>query len=177
MGVHDTVHLDRPRACSTCGKNIESVQLSREGALQEFGTGDCISHAEDLAVVREQLYCQSCSELRQYIYLAVFRGIFVGEGDSLEEAKQILDSTHLEKILLFYHDLFRKYHAERTEKRRLDAFMKSVVEWFTQPSNRNSWLFLPYSTYFEGTQDPLEAIKRFLGDKEAVENDKEDVLF
>ena len=33
MGVHDTVHLDRPRACSTCGKNIESVQLSREGAL------------------------------------------------------------------------------------------------------------------------------------------------
>ena len=81
MGVHDTVHLDGPRAYPPCGRPIELVQLFEEGVMDHFGVGDCIGHAEDLQVMREQLYCYACHERGPHVYLPVFRGILVAVVD------------------------------------------------------------------------------------------------
>ena len=124
----------------------------------------------------EQLYCDTCNEFKLYVYLAVFRGILVGIGDSLEEAKRMLEATGLEKIVLWYHDLFHKYRSEHDGKNQLDRFLRDVVQWFAEPEKRRSVSFWLNSHYLKEAESPLDAIKRFLADEKAL-GDQEGLLF
>jgi hypothetical protein len=177
MGIHDTVRFDPPRTCRSCGQAIDSVQLSSDGILEEFELGDCISHAEDLGVMREQLFCRACNGSGQHVYLVVFRGILVGIGDSFAEAKQLLDGMSPEKILFLYHDLFKKYRFEQRHKRGLEGFLEDLVKWFTAPDKQRLFYRIN-DAYFKDAADAVDAIKRYLEDKEALEHDdREGSLF
>ena len=60
MGMFDTIVLDRAYECPACGKEIESVQTKEfERTLEDYRVGDCISHAEDIRIVKETLYCEA----------------------------------------------------------------------------------------------------------------------
>jgi hypothetical protein len=145
--------------------------------MDHFAIGDCISHAEDLAVVREQLYCYACNQRGPYVYLAVFRGILLAVVDNLAEAKQMLDGMNVEKIALWYHDLYRRYRFERRDKSELEGFLRDLLKWYTETDKRESLYFLVHDTYFKETTDPIDAVRRFLAERDAPQDDREDRLF
>ena len=106
MGMFDTVYLKPPYACSNCGKEIGAVQTKAfEQTLDQFRISDSISHAEDIRIVKEELYCQNCRELPAgFVYLVVNRGILAGIADRLDDAWTVLPEMNLEQMILWYHE-------------------------------------------------------------------------
>jgi len=189
MGMFDTIYFDKPYLCPNCRAKISSTQTKEfEQLLTNFHVKDCASHAEEIRVVKEELFCNECSNFTgQHVYIAVFRGILVGVANSLQEARHMLNDMNLEKMLFWYHDLYKKYDGEIRENKGALRFLGNVVEWFEQGRHKkkkgktagiDDILFLFDKQYLKGAKDPLEAIKRFLaekkkgGKKETYSNDK-----
>lgn len=177
MGLFDTIYFEKPYLCPNCSSKIGFTQTKAfERLLTNFHIKDCISHAEEIEVVKEELHCDKCSEFTgQFVYIAVFRGILVGAADSLQEAQHMLNDMNLEKMLLWYHDLYSKYYAEVRENEGALRFLRNVVEWFEQSRHKKKrntikgigdLPFLFDKEYLEGAKDHLEAIKRFLAAKQ-----------
>lgn len=170
MGMFDTVLVKPPYACSNCGQEIGSVQTKAfEQTLDEFRIGDCISHAEDIRIVKEELYCQSCRELPAgYVYLVVNRGILTSIANQLDEAWAVLPGLSLEQMILWYHDLFGRYKAERNELRHYRNFLDSLCRHFKKENAvENSCVSSPLSLLFtpaaiRSASNPLEAIEQFI---------------
>lgn len=173
MGMFDTVHLDKSYICSHCGAEIGEIQTKELGEmLSDYHIRDCVSHAEYIRVIKEDLFCFKCSKSNdRYVYLAIVRGLLVGIADSLQDAQTMLTDMNLEKIILWYHDLFSKYRVELREKEKGLRFMRDTIEWFEKGyhkipgdhvSKRGLIFFSLNSDYLEGAQDSLEAIKKYL---------------
>ena len=174
MGVHDIVRLDTPRQCLYCGHSIEEVQLDQEGSLEYYETGDCIGHAEEYGVRREQLYCPSCYEPGAYVYLSVFHGILIGICDDLVDAKQMLHDSNLEVIFL-YHSLYKKYRSHRRTETGLKNFMEELVQYFEDPTHQTAGMFFLNAKHLKGASSPMEAIRRFLAKlKEEQEHERKE---
>jgi len=78
-------------------------------------------------------------------------------------------------MILWYHDLFKRYRAESHEKRGALNFMSHVVEWFKKGYHKfdegddasiQRQLFIWDKEYLKDAKEPLEAIKRYLAEKE-----------
>ena len=84
MGMFDTIIFDRPIPCPKCGAEIRSDQTKAfECTLDDYRIGDCVAHAEEIRIVRDELFCGKCTEFTgAYYYLAVYRGILVGIDNS-----------------------------------------------------------------------------------------------
>jgi len=173
MGVFDTIYFDKAYSCSQCGAEIDSTQSKAfEQTLSNYHVKDCISHAEDLRIVKEELYCNACRKSSgQYIYFAVHRGILVGVADTLPAAQSMLNDMNLEKLILWYHDLFKKLRGEAREKANALGFMRNMVEWFEKgyhkieegdDAAKRGLFFIMNKAYLEDAQEPLEAIKKYL---------------
>ncbi|MDA8213849.1 MAG: hypothetical protein M0Z64_01085 [Nitrospiraceae bacterium] len=87
----------------------------------------------------------------------------------------MLNDMNLEKMLLWYHDLYKKYDGAVRENEGVIRFLRNVVEWFKQGRHKKKKdkaagigdiLFLFDKEYLKGAKDPLEAIKRFLAVKQ-----------
>jgi len=169
MGMFDNVNLGRSYECPNCGKGIDSVQTKAfERILEEYGVGDCISHAEDIRIVKEKLYCDACRGLPAgYVYFAVNRGILVGIGSSLKEAKGMVNDLSLEKMILWYHDLYGRYVGERDEKVVYQHFIHELETRFGKGDREegtqisSSLAGLRYGRYMRGAGDAVEAIEQF----------------
>lgn len=177
MGMFDTIYFEKPYLCLNCRATIDSVQVKEfECLLAHYRVKDCISHAEDIRIVKSELFCDKCREFAgRHIYIAVFRGILVGATDTLQTAQTMLNDMNLEKMLLWYHDLYKKYDGEVRENEGALRFLRNVVEWFEQGRHKNKrntikgigdLPFLFDKEYLECAKDPLEAIKRFLAAKQ-----------
>lgn len=184
MGMFDTIHFDKPYLCPNCRAKIDSDQVKEfECILAYYRVKDCISHAEDIRIVKSELFCDKCREFTgRYIYIAVFRGILVGVADTLQEAQDMLNDMNLEKMLLWYHDLYKKYDGKVRENEGALRFLRNVVEWFEQGRNKKKKdkvtgigdiPFLFDKEYLKGAKDPLEAIKRFLAVKQKAEEGRD----
>lgn len=187
MGMFDTIHFDKPYLCPHCRAAIDSDQIKEfECILANYHRKDCVSHAEDIRIVKSELFCYRCKEFTgQHIYIAVFRGILVGVADSLHSAQDMLNDMNLEKLLLWYHDLYKKYAGEVREKEGVLRFLRNVVEWFEQGRHKKKkdkatgigdFIFIFDREYLKGVKDPLESIKRYLsvkqkGEEEGILND------
>ncbi len=79
MGMFDTVYFENPIACVICQAPIISTQTKAfDCTLDNYRVGDCIAHAEEIRIVREDLHCDACHAFnQQFVYLAVYRGILV----------------------------------------------------------------------------------------------------
>ncbi len=168
MGLFDTIHFDNKLTCKTCGNAIESVQVNEFAQLlNEYHVKDCISHAEDVRIVKEELFCDKCGKRTgEYVYIGIHRGIIVGVTDSFQEAQNMLQDLNLEKLILWYHDLFRKYRDATWRKNDTDRFLRHLVEWFAggnkTDAKKRLLLFGLDLDYLEGAQDPIEALKKYL---------------
>ncbi|MBI4684240.1 MAG: hypothetical protein HY755_03460 [Nitrospirae bacterium] len=184
MGMFDTIYFDKPYYCPKCRTRIDSTQTKAfEQTLANFYMTDCVSHAEEIRVVKEELFCNKCSEFTgQYVYIAVFRGILVGVADSLIEARYMLNDMNLEKLLLWYHDLYKNYDKKVRENESILRFMRNVVEWFEQgrhvkkkgkKAGIDHIVFLFDREYLKKAKDPLDAIKRFLAARQKEKKERD----
>ena len=177
MGIFDTIVFNKAYTCPQCNAEIASTQTKAfEQTLSSYHVKDCISHAEDIRIVKEELFCYKCSSFGgQYVYLVVVRGILTGVADTLQAAQGMLNDLNLEKMILWYHDLFTKYQSESREKHGALNFMSHVVEWFEKgyhkleegdAATKGKLLFIWNREHLQDAQEPLEAIKKYLAEKE-----------
>ena len=109
---------------------------------------------------------------------SVFRyGILVGIEQTREAAEALLRSFNFEKLLLWYHDLYRQRERARGETHRAEMFMHNVCEWFEggydkmAPEDRRSLLFIWNRDILEKSDTPLAALHHFLAQREAKAGD------
>ena len=74
--------------------------------------------------------CGACKAFTTRYYLAVYRGVLIGIEQEREAAEALVRSFNFEKLLLWYHDLYHKRQRTLADKRRAEAFMRQVCEWF-----------------------------------------------
>lgn len=171
MGMFDTVYFDKARTCPLCQGTIYSVQTKAfENMLEDFHVKDCIGHAEEIMILKEELFCDNCSKFTgKSIYIVVGRGILLGITDTLEEAKTLLNDLNQEKLLLWYHDLYQRYIGERKEKHSYGGFLEDLREWYGERLYERPETdaferirFIWNSNHLEGALNPVESIERFM---------------
>ncbi|MCK4475599.1 MAG: hypothetical protein KAU16_02635 [Methanophagales archaeon] len=172
MGMFDTIYFDKAYTCPKCQKKIDSTQTKAfENLLEVFHVKDCIGHAEEMKIVKEELFCDNCSEfIGKNVYMVVSRGILLGITETLEEAKKLLNDLNQEKLILWYHDLYRRYIGERNEKHSYGGFLKNLWEWYGErlherpetDSGIERIRFILNSRHLKGALNPVESIERFI---------------
>ncbi len=176
MGMFDTIHFDKAFICPVCQENIYSVQIKEfENLLENFYVGDCIGHAEEMRIIKKELFCDKCSKFTgKNVYIIVNRGILIGATETLEDGKKVLNDLNFEKLILWYHDLYQRYTRERKEKHSVEHFLEDLSEWYgervyeKQESGVAAFRFLLNSAYLKGAADPLESVERFLTYKKMI---------
>jgi len=188
MGMFDTIYFEKPYDCPVCNGKIDSVQVKDfENLLESYHIGDCVGHAEDVRIIKDELHCDNCKFTGHNVYIVVDRGILLGTSLSLDEARKLLDSMSFEKLALWYHDLYKRFINERIEKNMYLRFLKDLMEWYGEklyekPPTGLSALHLWNLSDFKGAKDPVESIERFLSYRKMIEalnelrNKEHDVL-
>ena len=102
MGMFDTIYFDQPYLCPMCqGKIISTQTKGFENLLEDYQVKDCVSHAEEIRIVKEELFCDRCSRYTGLnFYIVVNRGILLGTAATLEEAQKLMSELNLEKLIL-----------------------------------------------------------------------------
>ena len=171
MGMFDTIYLDKEYVCPICHRKIKSIQTKEfENLLEDYQVKDCISHAEEIRIIKDELFCDNClKDTGINIYIVVNRGILVGTLESLEEAKKLLDNLNLEKLILWYHGLYQRYVEERKEKDSYRRFLDDLHEWYGErlyekpedSTAKRMWLIWNLK-HLKGALNPIESIERFM---------------
>jgi len=171
MGMFDTIYLDKEYTCPICGRKIKSIQTKEfENILENYYVKDCIAHSEDIRIIRDELFCDNClKSTGDNIYIVVNRGILVGTAESLEEAKKLSNDLNLEKLILWYHDLYQRHIEERKEKDSYRRFLDDLHEWYGErlyekPEDSIAkciWLIRNLK-HLKGALNPVESIERFI---------------
>ena len=171
MGMFDTVHFDRPIVCAVCQAPILSAQTKAfECLMDSFRVGDCISHAEEIRLVREGLYCDACHTFdKQFVYFVVYRGILIDVTPDRETAEAQLRTFSFERLLLWYHDLYAKCIAEQRDRRQLEHFLRDVVSWYeegydqltSEERDKRGFLFWLHRPLLEKAATPLDALRAY----------------
>ncbi len=61
MGMFDTIYFEKAYQCPECLGKIDSVQVKEfENMLENYHIGDCMGHAEDVRIIKDDLYCDNC---------------------------------------------------------------------------------------------------------------------
>lgn len=170
MGMYDTIYFDRNFLCPICQRQIDSIQVKEfENLLECYHVKDPVSHAEDIRIVKDELFCNNClKHTGKHIYIVVNRGILVGIADKLEEGKKLLGELNLEKLILWYYDQYNKYKKERSKKNSYRKFLSDIREWYGEklyenpPTGLSAISFTDNSSHLKGAKDPVESIERFL---------------
>lgn len=172
MGMFDTIYFEKAYTCPNCQGKIDSVQVKAfENMLEDFFVKDCVGHAEEAMILKEELFCDNCSKfVGKDVYIVVDRGILLGTTERLEEAKKLLNELNMEKLLLWYHDLYKRYLREREQKHTYARFLSDVREWYGErlyerpetDSGIGQLRFLWNSSHLKGALNLIESIERFI---------------
>ena len=101
--------------------------------------------------------------------------------DTLQAAQGILNDMNLEKMILWYHDLFKKFRKESRERSNALGFMRNTIEWFEKGyhklgeennAEKRGLFFILNKEYLKDAQEPLEAMKKYLAANEKEEEDQ-----
>ena len=188
MGMFDTIEFEAPLPCGHCGKPVSSTQTKEfDSLMNRYRIKDCVSHAEDIRIAKEDLWCEDCKEMTSPVYLVVNRGVLVGVTPSFEEAQRILRYMNYEKLVLWYHDLWKRLTKAAGEARRSRRFIEECAQWFEEGRHLEEVKvgekkplrlgFFGALSYVEGAKNPLEALRRYLKENPAPEDEASDSLF
>lgn len=177
MGMFDTIYFDKAYICPLCQGKIDSVQVKDfENLLEVFHVKDCISYAEDIRIMKKELFCHNCSKFTgKNVYLVISRGILLETAGTLEEAKNLLNDLNFEKLVLWYHDLYQRFISEQKEKHSYRKFLEDVKEWYSEKvyekleHDLTTIRFIYNSRHLKGARNAIESIERFLTYKEIRE--------
>jgi hypothetical protein len=177
MGMYDTIYFDKHYICPLCQSKIYSIQVKEfENLFQNYHVKDVVSHAEDIGIIKEELFCNNCHKrFGKYIYIVVNRGILVGIADTLEEGKKLINELNFERIILWYHDQTDIIKKERSKKNSYRKFLYDVMEWYGNkyyerpPTGLEGLGFFENSSFLKSTNDPIESIRSFLSYEKMVE--------
>ncbi|MCX9085794.1 MAG: hypothetical protein OIN87_13460 [Candidatus Methanoperedens sp.] len=175
MGMFDTIYFEKPYICPSCNGKIDSVQVKEfENFLENYHIGDCVGHAEDIRIIKDELFCDKCKFTGQNVYIVVDRGILIGTSLNIEGARKLLESMNFEKLTLWYHDLYKRYINERIEKNMYVRFLKDLKEWYGEklyedPPTGLLALHFWNLNDLKGAKDPVESIERFLSYRKMIE--------
>ncbi|MBE0479006.1 hypothetical protein IBX65_07835, partial [Candidatus Aerophobetes bacterium] len=170
MGMFDTIYFDKEYNCPSCREKINSTQVKEfENTLEDYHIKDCLAHAENVRIIKKELFCINCKKhIGVNFYIVVNRGILAGVAESLEKAKKLLQELNLEKLILWYHDLYQRYIEERREKESYRKFLNNLREWYgerlyekPEDSSKRLWLIWNLK-HFKGALNPVESIERFM---------------
>ena len=174
MGMFDTIYFDKVCTCPVCQGKIHSVQVKAfENMLEDYHVKDCVGHAEEIMILKEELFCDNCSKFTgKSVYIIVGRGVLLGITDSLEEAKKLLSDLNLEKLVLWYHDLYQRYISERRDKESYEGFLEDLREWYGERVHerpeadteikRQRLQFIWNWRHLKGALNLVESVERFL---------------
>ena len=171
MGMFDTIYFEQPYTCPMCQGKINSTQTKAfENLLEDYHVKDCVSHGEEIRMIKEELFCDHCSKHTGLdIYIVVNRGIFLGTAATLEEAQKLMKDLNLEKLILWYHDLYQRYRKERIEKSSYIRFLDDLHQWYGEKLYEQSndtmteqFRFFSNLKHLQGALNPVESIERFI---------------
>lgn len=169
MGLFDTFIFESAIPCATCGKPIRSTQSKNFGStLDTYRVGDNIRDCDiKLGIVKEHLYCDSCSGSealdKNEVWLVVWHGVYAGASSSYEAAEACLHAVD-RSTLLEWHT---RQQSEKEEwRRRFHAFYAAVDEWhrYQQTADKDAFLKQPLAFIRSNLgehiklEDPLGAI-------------------
>lgn len=169
MGLFDTIILEKQYRCPTCGRGIESIQVKDfYPYLNTYRVGDCISEPDDMRLVKGGLYCDSCQKFTgQHAYAAVDRGILVGTSGNMEEAKNLMGTLSIEKLLLLHRSANKKHLADVMKRNRTINYLENLCIWYGKELYKKDksdpdrkWFLWDFE--FEGIDTPLEALEAFV---------------
>ncbi|HLC17232.1 MAG TPA: hypothetical protein VJL89_13505 [Thermodesulfovibrionia bacterium] len=172
MGMFDTIYFDNKYICPFCNGEIDHIQVKEfDNTLEDYAIKDCVSHAEDIRIIKDTLYCMKCNKnVDKNIYIVVSRGILSAIADTLEEARLIINEFNKEQLVLWYHDLYKKYKNEQNDKHSYKRFIADLIEWYREgyhekrdkDKNFRMITFLWNRKHLQGALSPIEAAERFM---------------
>ena len=130
-------------ACPACGADILDTQTKHfDNALQYYRIGDLVTGSEVLTgVLEERLFCPSCHDAEQRIYVTIWHSLLTGIYRDRDEAERRLFLVDRADIL---NHLLRHQRAERKSNRRYRGLHRliSVYSEYCAADNKEK--------YFEG---------------------------
>lgn len=170
MGLYNTIYFDKHYLCPLCQKKIDHIQVNDfDNLMENYHVKDCISHAEDIRIIKKELFCDKCLKFTEKnIYIVINRGILLGIAETLEEGKKLLNELNLEKLILWYYDQYKRYKEEQSKKYSCRKFLSDLREWYGEkyyekpPTGLYGIRFIGNSSHLKGAKDPVESIESFL---------------
>lgn len=159
--MFDTIVFQKPIYCQ-CGEKIESTQTKIfDNCLAMYRVGDLIDGAPFMAIEEEDFWCSKCNK-REPIFIAINYQIYLGVFRDIMEAKREVDSFDMMQLWRTYVQKNQKNYTLFGESSTgFLRELKKVMQGEEEKEERFQ-LFNHYAEYFENTQNPTEAIDRFL---------------
>ena len=131
MGLFDTILLDPPITCPTCGRTLELQTKHFEPAMVSYRIGSIITYSPVLSgILTEDLFCHDCYKAerdhRVDVWLVVWHSILVGVERSEQAAEARLASIDRVDLIRWIDEAQR---AERTWRSRFRSFYRDVSRW------------------------------------------------
>jgi len=103
MGMFDTLRLPKTYTCIHCGHQITEIQTSVFGnLLKTYQVGDVAEGSDvKIGVLEESVYCPSCSNIDQKLYITVWHSLISGVYLSQKDAEDNLLKVDRADILFF----------------------------------------------------------------------------
>ena len=175
MGMFDTMALEKPLICPSCGHEESTVQTHLFGeTLSTYRTGMIVSDCPVLSgILRETFWCSACHnkdlENAPELFVVIWHAILVAVEWTQEDAARKLASVDrvsliewLDRMQRDAREWRRKYHALRTDLDRWHRYQGEQKESGadSETSERVKALhriFMP-DEMIRNAEDPLQAI-------------------
>jgi hypothetical protein len=177
MGMFDTIRLEKPLVCPTCGHGESTLQTHHfDESLSTFRPGMIVPHCPVLSgVLVETFWCSACHnadiETAPELYLVIWHSILVAVEWDRDEAERRLAAVDRLDLIAWLHqaqdearEWQRKYQALRTDLSRWHEYQEQQAkgddEDETSRRSGKAWpksFFLPDEAIRDAA-DPLAAI-------------------
>jgi len=141
MGMFDTLRLPSAHACAKCAHGLLEIQTKVFGnLLKVYQVGDVVDACDiKTGVLEESLYCPSCSNIDQRIYITLWHSLISGVYSSAVEAEAKLFSVDRADIL--NHLMRHQSNSQDLRRRYLDLFhtLEGYWEYVQTIQSGNTW--------------------------------------
>jgi hypothetical protein len=132
MGMFDTIHLEKPIACKTCGAGILDFQTKQfESLMLDYHIGSVLQGGRILSgILKEEAYCDACSSAGKPswtdVYMVVWHSILAGVETDEKQAQARLDAVDRLDLVQWLVEAQRK---TREWKQRFYSLHNELRKW------------------------------------------------